>query len=447
LRIWDIPNETMARPEREALQLARLKRTVAYVYERVPAYRRKLDGAGLTSASVRSLADLRRLPFTTKDDFHDSYPYGLFAVPLDEIVRIHSSSGTIGKPVVVGYTSGDLDTWTDLIARLATAAGVTANDVAQIAFGYGMFTGGFGLHYGLERLGATVVPHSAGNTSRQLQFMYDFGTTVLVATPSYALYLGEMLDRRGVDRSRLKLRLGLFGAEACSESMRRQIEARLPISATDNYGLTEVIGPGVAGECELKIGMHVSEDHFIVEVVDPDSGEPVAEGEVGELVFTSLTKEACPVIRYRTRDLSTLTSEPCACGRTTARLGKFRGRTDDMFVMSGVNVFPSTIESVLFEIEGIEPHYQIVLRRKNGLDSFEVRVEVTEELFDGWQDDLVAFERKVAEDLRSALLVRPKVKLVEPGSLERTTGKARRIIDLREGGEEAPASAQPPAGA
>ena len=305
MRIWDVPNETMARPEREALQLERLKRTVAYVYERVPTYRRKLDEAGLTPASVRSLADLRRLPFTTKDDFHDNYPYGLFAVPLSEVVRIHSSSGTIGKPVVVGYTANDLDTWAELIARLVTAAGVTADDVAQIAFGYGMFTGGFGLHYGLERVGATVVPHSAGNTSRQLQFMHDFGATVLVATPSYALYLGEMLDRRGVDRSRLKLRLGLFGAEACSESMRRQIEARLPISATDNYGLTEVIGPGVAGECELKTGMHVAEDHFIVEVVDPESGEPVAEGEVGELVFTSLTKEAC--------------ARRCATARATSR--------------------------------------------------------------------------------------------------------------------------------
>jgi phenylacetate-CoA ligase len=447
LRIWDVPNETMARPEREALQLERLKRTVAYVYERVPSYQRKLDEAGLTAASVRSLADLRRLPFTTKDDFHENYPYGLFAVPLSEVVRIHSSSGTIGKPVVTGYTTNDLDTWAELIARLVTAAGVTADDVAQVAFGYGMFTGGFGLHYGLERVGATVVPHSAGNTSRQLQFMYDFGATVLVATPSYALFLGEMLDRRGVDRSRLKLRLGLFGAEPCSESMRRQIESRLPISATDNYGLTEVIGPGVAGECELKAGMHVSEDHFIVEVVDPESGEPVEEGELGELVFTSLSKEACPVLRYRTRDLSTLTSEPCACGRTTARIGKFRGRADDMFVISGVNIFPSTIESVLLEIEGVEPHYEIVLRRKNGLDSFEVRVEVTEELFDGWQDDLVAFERKIAEELRSELLVRPKVKLVEPGSLERSTGKSRRIVDLREGGEEAPAAAQPPDGA
>ncbi|HJW75954.1 MAG TPA: phenylacetate--CoA ligase [Thermoleophilia bacterium] len=437
----------MARPAREALQLERLQRAAAYVYERVPFYRRKLDEAGLTPTSVRTLDDLRRLPFTTKDDFHDNYPYGLFAVPLSEVVRVHSSSGTIGKPVVAGYTAADLDMWSELIARLVTAAGVTTDDVAQIAFGYGMFTGGFGLHYGLERVGATVVPHSAGNTNRQLQFMLDFGSTVLVATPSYALYLGEMLDRRGVDRSRLKLRLGLFGAEPCSESMRRQIEARMPISATDNYGLTEVMGPGVAGECELKDGMHVSEDHFIVEVVDPESGEPVAEGELGELIFTSLTKQASPVLRYRTRDLSTLTREPCACGRTTARLGKFHGRTDDMFVISGINIFPSTIENILFEIEGVEPHYQIVLRRKNGWDSFEVRVEVTEELFDGWQDDMVAFERRVADELRSELLVRPKVKLVEPGSLERSTGKARRILDLREGGEGAPEAAQPPAGA
>jgi phenylacetate-CoA ligase len=446
VRVWDVAHETMPRSELESLQRERLRETVAYVYERVPRYREKLDEAGIRPGQVRGLDDLRHLPFTTKDDFRDTYPYGLFAVPLDEVVRVHSSSGSIGKPVVVGYTADDLDTWAELIARLVTAAGVTEHDVAQIAFGYGMFTGGFGLHYGLERVGATVVPHSAGNTSRQLQFMLDFGTTVLVATPSYALYLGEMLERRGIDRSRLRLRLGLFGAEACGDAMRRQIEARLGITATDNYGLTEVMGPGVAGECGLRTGMHVAEDHFIVEIVDPRSGEPLEEGEVGELVFTSLTKRASPVLRYRTRDLSTVILEPCGCGRTTARLGTFRGRTDDMFIVSGVNVFPSTIEAVLFGIEGVEPQYQIVLRRRNGHDSFEVQVEVVEALFNGRRDDLVAFERRVAEDLRSELLVRPRVKLVEPGSLERSTGKARRIIDLREGGAEAPAS-EPPAGA
>jgi phenylacetate-CoA ligase len=440
VRIWDVANETMGVRQRQMVQLERLRHTVAYIRERVPFYRDLLDRAGVAAADLRSLDDLRRLPFTTKDDFRDNYPCGLFAVPMNEVVRVHSSSGTTGKPVVVGYTMGDIDTWAELIARLVTAAGVTADDVAQIAFGYGMFTGGFGLHYGLERVGATVVPHSAGNTNRQLQFMLDFGTTVLVSTPSYALYLGEMLDRRGVDRSRLKLRLGLFGAEACSDLMRRQIESRLGIVATDNYGLTEVIGPGVSGECGLRTGQHVAEDHFIVEVLDPESSEPVPEGEVGELVFTSLTKEASPVLRYRSRDLAILTREPCACGRTTARIVSFRGRTDDMFIIGGVNVFPSTIESVLCEIEGLEPHYQVVLRRRNGRDSFEVKVEVTEELFAGWQDDLVSFERKVTEELRSALLVRPKVTLVEQGALQRSTGKARRVVDLRESGDgQAPA--------
>ena len=312
-----------------------------------------------------------------------------------------------------------------------TAAGVTRDDVAQMSFGYGMFTGGFGLHYGLEKVGATVVPHSAGNTARQIQFMQDFGSTVLIATPSYALYIGETLREQGIDPATLRLRLGLFGAEACSEEMRAQIEARLPLRATDNYGLTEVIGPGVAGECEWRAGQHVNEDHFIVECLDPATGEPVGEGEVGELVFTSLTKEALPVLRYRTRDLCSLTTERCACGRTTARLGKFRGRTDDMFIISGVNVFPSTIESLLFQIEGVEPHYLIVLGREHGQDTFEVQVEVSEELFDGWMDDLRAFERQVTERLRSVLLVRPKVKLVEPGTLERTAGKTTRVVDMR----------------
>ena len=435
MAIWNAQYETMERTELARLQLDRLKHAVAYMYERVPFYHQSLDEAGIDPYKIRILSDVRHLPFTTKDDFRTNYPYGLFAVPLDEVVRIHSSSGTTGKPVVVGYTTNDLETWAELCARFITAAGAVPSDIAQVAFGYGMFTGGFGLHYGLEKVGITVVPHSAGNTARQIQFMQDFGTTVLVATPSYALYLGEILAKRGNDMSRFKLRIGLFGAEACSESMRRQIEARLPIRATDNYGLTEVMGPGVAGECEQRCGQHVAEDHFVMEVIDPETGEPVGEGEVGELVFTSLTKEAAPVLRYRTRDLTTVTYERCECGRTTARLGKFRGRTDDMFIVSGVNVFPSTIESVLFEMDGTEPHYQILLERKGGRDTFEVRVEVTEQVFNGWQDDLVAFERKVTEELRSVLLVRPKVKLVEPGSLERTTGKSKRVIDQREAAE------------
>jgi phenylacetate-CoA ligase len=431
MAIWDVANETMDREALASLQLERLRATVGRCYEAVPFYRSRLDAAGVGPSDIRSLDDLRRLPLTSKDDFRDNYPFGLFAVPQSAVVRIHSSSGTTGKPVVGGYTRADLEMWSELIARIVTAAGVTRDDVAQVSFGYGMFTGGFGLHYGLEKVGATVVPHSAGNTARQIQFMQDFGTTVLIATPSYALYIGEVVRDQGVDLASLRLRLGLFGAEACSDEMRAQIEARLPIRATDNYGLTEVIGPGVAGECECRAGQHVNEDHFIVECLDPASGEPVGDGKVGELVFTSLTKEALPVLRYRTRDLCSVSTERCECGRTTARLGKFRGRTDDMFIISGVNVFPSTIESVLLQIEGIEPHYVIVLGREHGQDTFEVHVEVTEQLFNGWMDDLRAFERQVSEQLRSVLLVRPKVRLVEPGSLERTTGKAKRVVDNR----------------
>jgi phenylacetate-CoA ligase len=432
MAIWDPQHETMDRERLEELQLERLRGLLARVHEKVPFYRAAFDAAGFAPGDLTSLADLSRLPFTEKNDFRDNYPYGLFAVPLDDVVEIHSSSGTTGKAVVGGYTRADLETWTELVARLSVAAGAHAGDVAQIAFGYGMFTGGFGLHYGLQRAGVAVVPISAGNTARQLKVMQDFGTTILIATPSYALYLGEAVEKLHVDRSRLRLRLGMFGAETCSEEARARIEQGLPIVATDNYGLTELIGPGVAGECECRSGMHISEDHFIAECLDPATGEPVGEGEVGELVVTALTRECSPVLRYRTRDLTTLTREPCACGRTSARMGKVVGRTDDMFIISGVNIFPSHVESVLFQIEGVEPFYQIVLGRSpHGLDTFEVHVEVTDTLFDGWMDDLRTFERRVTEELRSALLVRPKVKLVEPGTLERSEGKARRVIDNR----------------
>jgi phenylacetate-CoA ligase len=432
MAIWDPQHETMDRERVEALQLEHLRTMLARVYERVPFYRGALDGAGFAPGDLSSLDDLSRLPFTEKNDFRDAYPYGLFAVPLDEVVEIHSSSGTTGKAVVGGYTRADLETWTELVCRLSVAVGAHAGDVAQIAFGYGMFTGGFGLHYGLQKAGVAVVPISAGNTARQIKVMEDFGTTILIATPSYALYIGEVLQKHGIDPASLKLRLGMFGAETCSEEMRAQIEARLPMVATDNYGLTELTGPGVAGECECRAGMHIAEDHFIAECLDPVTGEPVAEGEVGELVVTAFTRECSPVLRYRTRDLTTLTREPCACGRTTARMGKVVGRTDDMFIISGVNIFPSHVESVLFQIEGVEPFYQIVLGRSpSGLDTFEVHVEVTDTLFDGWMDDLRAFERRVTEELRSALLVRPRVKLVEPGSLERSEGKAKRVIDER----------------
>jgi phenylacetate-CoA ligase len=430
MAIWDAQHETMDREQLRALQLERLQAAVTRVYERVPFYRDKLTALGVEPSDVRSLDDVRGLPFTTKSDFREQYPFGLFAAPMEEVVEIHSSSGTTGKPVVAGFTRRDLDTWAELVCRIAVMAGVHAGDIAQVSFGYGMFTGGFGLHYGLQRAGAAVVPISAGNTARQLQFMQDFGATVLIATPSYALYLAEAIQKSSAPEA-FKLRLGMFGAEACSEEMRRQIESRISMRATDNYGLTEVIGPGISGECECRSGMHVAEDHFLVEVVDPVTDEPVAEGETGELVFTSMTRECSPVLRYRTRDLCSLTTEPCACGRTLARMGKVVGRTDDMFIISGVNIFPSAVESVLFAIEGIEPYYQIVLERKGAMDTFEVQVEVTEAIFNGWMDDLRAFERQVTEQLRSALLVRPKVKLVEPGKLERSEGKARRVLDNR----------------
>jgi phenylacetate-CoA ligase len=431
MTIWDPEHESIDRERLEALQLERLQGMLARIYEHVPFSRRRLDDTGFLPGDVKSLDDLAGLPFTEKNDFRDGYPTGLFAVPLDDVVEIHSSSGTTGKPVVCGFTAKDLDMWTEVVCRLVVAAGVREHDVAQISFGYGMFTGGFGLHYGLQRAGASVIPISAGNTARQIQFMRDFGTTVLISTPSYALYIGEVAEKTGVPREDLKLRLGLFGAEACSEGLRAEIEKRLPMMATDNYGLTEIIGPGVAGECECRDGMHIAEDHFIVECLDPATGLPVPDGEVGELVFSAVTRECSPVLRYRTRDLSTLTHGTCACGRTLARMGKVVGRTDDMFIISGVNVFPSAVEHVLLSIEGVQPFYQIVLDRVGGHDTFEVQVEVTETLFDGWMDDLCAFERRVTEELRSALLVRPKVKLVEPGKLQRSEGKAQRVIDNR----------------
>lgn len=431
MTIWDAHHETIDRERLEALQVQRLRTLLERICERVPFYRAQLADAGFVPGDLRGLDDLSALPFTEKSDFHHQYPTGLFAVPPNEVVEIHSSSGTTGTPVVCGFTATDLDTWAELVCRLAVAAGVRRDDVAQVSFGYGMFTGGFGLHYGLLRAGAAVIPISAGNTARQVQFMRDFGTTVLIATPSYALYLGEVVRQKEVPESELKLRLGLFGAEACGEQLRTQIESRLRLTATDNYGLTEVLGPGVAGECACRDGMHIAEDHFIAECLDPASGRPVADGEVGELVFTSLTRECSPVLRYRTRDLSTLTHEPCACGRTLARMGKVVGRTDDMIIVSGVNVFPSAVEQALFAIEGLEPFYQIVLDRRGSQDIFEVQVETADALRDGGRDDLQAFERRVAEELRAALLVRPRVTLVVPGTIARVEGKARRVIDRR----------------
>ena len=433
MTIWDPVHETMDREPLEALQLERLRGMLAHVSERVSFYRERLGDAGFEPGDLASLADVALLPFTEKKDFRDQYPTGLFAVPRREVVEVHSTSGTTGKPVVCGFTAGDLETWAELVCRLAVAVGVGRDDVAQVTLGYGMFTGGLGLHYGLRRAGAEVLPVSAGNTERQIQFMRDLGTTVLVATPTYALHLGDVLCESDVPVAELRLRLGLFGAEACSEQLRSHIEALLPLVATDNYGLTEVLGPGVAGECACRCGMHVAEDHFIVECLHPVTSRPVADGEVGELVFTTLTRECSPVLRYRTRDLSTVTHAVCACGRTFARLGKMVGRTDEMFIVNGVNVFPSAVERVLLKAAGVRPFYRIVLDEAEGLDSFDVQVEVDETVFSAPEDERRAFACHLAEELRAALLVRPAVTLVRPGGIERSEGKTKRVLDQRPG--------------
>lgn len=429
--IWDKEHECMTESDKRQLQLDRLKWTVKWVYDKVPHYRQKFDERRITPEKIKSLADLKYLPFTTKHDLRDNYPFGLFAVPKNEIVRVHASSGTTGKPVVVGYTKNDMETWTGLVARMVSLAGVTEGDVAQIAFSYGLFTGGFGLHYGLERAGAMVVPASGGNTEKQIMLMQDFGTTVVICTPTYALHIAEVAEKMGYDMAKSTLRLGLFGGEPWSNEMRREIERRLHILATDNYGLSEVMGPGVAGECEYGVGHHIADDHFIVETIDPDTGEVLEPGSEGELVFTSLTKEAFPVIRFRTKDISQLYYDKCHCGRTTPRMRKVTGRTDDMLIIRGVNVFPSQIESVLMTIEGIGPQYQIIVRRKGFLDELEVLVELLDgSLLDSYKE-LEILESKIRGKLHSVLSINAKVRLVEPLTLERTAGKAKRVIDMR----------------
>jgi phenylacetate-CoA ligase len=430
--IWNAEYECMDRGDLHALQLRRLQMTVAWVYDRVPYYRQLLEERGVRPRDIKSLADVRRLPFTDKNALRDTYPFGMFAVPLDEVVRLHSSSGTTGKPVVVGYTRGDINTWTELTARVATAAGVHRGDLVDMSFLYGMFTGGWGMHYGLERIGATIIPAGSGNTERHIMMMQDFKTTVLVSTPSYALYLAEVGEGMGIDFGALDIRLGLFGGEPCTDAAKREIEARLGIRATDNYGLSEVMGPGVSGECECACGLHIAEDHVFWELVDPTTGEPVGPGEQGELVFTSLTKEAFPVLRYRTHDLTTVVTDRCECGRTLARMEKVRSRTDDMLIIRGVNVFPSQIEDVIFQIEGVRPHYLIVVDRQKGLDDLEVRLEVADEVFSDIMADMVTFQKDVADRLQSVLGLRAKITLVEPGSLERSVGKSTHVLDKRD---------------
>lgn len=431
--VWNPKAECMKRSELQELQLFRLQKTVRYTYERVPFYKKKLDDAGVSPDDIRTLDDIRRLPFTVKDDLRDHYPFGLFAVPMEEVVRVHASSGTTGRPTVVGYTRNDLDMWSECVARLASAAGVTPADRAQVSFGYGLFTGGFGLHYGLEKIGAAVVPVSSGNTARQFQLMRDFAATALICTPSYALHMIDAMQSCGIDCARdLKLKFGLFGAEPWSECLRREIEKGFGIQATDNYGLSEIIGPGVAGECLEKDGMHICEDHFFIEVLDPKTLEPVKEGEQGELVITPLSKEALPLFRYRTKDLSIVNTAPCKCGRTSARIMKIRGRTDDMLIVRGVNVFPSQIEEVLLDVEGVAPHYQIVVDRKNNLDTMEVWVEAGEGIFFDEMKRIVELEKKILDRIYAVLGIQVKLKLVEPRTIERSSGKAKRVVDRRD---------------
>lgn len=431
--IFNIEYETMPREALEAIQLRRLQTTLSRAYTTVPFYRQNFDEKGITPSDIRSLDDLHQIPFTTKQDLRDNYPFGMFAVPMDNVVRIHASSGTTGQPTVVGYTARDIDTWAELMARSLAAGGATRGDIIHNAYGYGLFTGGLGVHYGAEKLGASIIPVSGGNTKRQIIIMKDFGPTILTATPSYTLHLAEVAGEMGVSFQDLNFKFGIFGAEPWSENMRKEIEDKLNIIAVDIYGLSEVIGPGVSIEChEAKNGLHVFEDHFIAEIIDPATKEVLPHGETGELVFTSITKEAFPVIRYRTRDITSLSTEPCICGRTHLRMKRVSGRSDDMLIIRGVNVFPSQIESVLMEIDEVEPHYQMTVDRVDNLDTLTVQVEVNETLFSDEVKTLQKLGQKISKDIKETLGVSADVKLVEPKTIARSEGKAVRVVDKRE---------------
>jgi phenylacetate-CoA ligase len=431
--IW-AKEETLSRKEMEELQLIRLKETVTRIYEKVPAYRDKMDLVGLKPEDIQSLKDLARLPFTNKQDLRDNYPFGLFTVPKKDLVRVHASSGTTGKPTVVGYTKKDLKTWTECVSRIAAMGGATEEDVAQICFGYGMFTGALGLHYGLENLGASVCPTSSGNTQKQIMYMQDFETSLLVATPSYALHIGEVAKQMGLDPATdLKVKIGLVGGEGMTEPMRQEMYKIWgeDFKVTQNYGMSELIGPGVSGECLELCGMHINEDHFIPEIIDSETGEVLPPGEKGELVITCITKEALPLIRYRTKDISRLMYEPCKCGRTTVRMENLSGRSDDMLIIRGVNVFPSQIEEVLLKVPEIGAHYEILVDRKNHLDTMEIKVELADEsLLDSYAK-LGELEKKIKNSLRVVLGIDAVIKLVTPRSLQRFEGKAKRVTDLR----------------
>jgi phenylacetate-CoA ligase len=429
--IWNSERETAAEGKKRKLQSEQLKDLVKLVYDKIPFYTHAFDARGIKPSQINSIDDMAKLPFTSKTDLRDNYPFGMFAVPMGEVVETHTSSGTTGKPVIGGYTKNDVELWSEVMARCLSLSGTTADDVVHNAYGYGLFTGGLGVHYGARRIGATVIPISGGNTKRQIMIMQDFGSTILTCTPSYTLYLAEVGEEMGIDFKKLPLRAGNFGAEPWSNNMRIEIENRLGLLALDIYGLTEIIGPGVGNECEFKTGVHICDDHFYPEIIHPDTGQVLPPGEVGELVITTLTKEATPLIRYRTRDITSLIPGTCQCGRTSVRMQRIMGRTDDMLIIRGVNVFPSQIEEVLVRIEGTEPHYQIVVDRVGKLDVLEVHVEMNERMISDEIKELERTERRIRADMESMLGIKVGVKLVEPKSITRSEGKAKRVVDRR----------------
>ncbi|ODA44677.1 Phenylacetate-coenzyme A ligase [Thermodesulfovibrio sp. N1] len=428
---WDKDIECIDEEKLREIQLERLKTTIKRAYEKIPYYRKKFDEAQVSPDDIKKLEDIRKIPFTSKADLREVYPFGMFASPLSEIVEIHMSSGTTGRPIVAGYTLSDIEIWGEVMARCLTMAGTTKNDIVQVAYGYGLFTGGFGVHYGARKIGAMIVPASAGNTRRQIEIMRDFGTTILACTPSYALYMAEVAQEMGIEPTTLKLKAGCFGAEMWTEAMRTEIEKRFNLNAYNIYGLTEIIGPGVAHECSEKKGLHVFEDHFFVEVIDPDTGDPVSDGQRGELVLTTLTRQGMPMLRFRTRDITSIIRDKCACGRTFARIERIRGRTDDMIKVRGVMIFPYQIEKAILEVQGVEPHYQIIITRPQHLDEIEVMVEMSKETFSDEVKHIENLRRKLEKRIEDITGIRVKVTLVEPKSLPRSEGKAKRIVDKR----------------
>ena len=421
----------MSREEMRKLQGERLHKLVDRVYHNTPFYRQKMQEMDITPDDIRSIDDIVKLPFTTKQDLRDNYPYGLFAVPMSQIIRLHASSGTTGNPTVVGYTRKDLSVWSEMIARCLSAFGADCNDIFTVAYGYGLFTGGLGLHYGVEHLGATVIPMSTGNTAKHIQILKDFGPTAMACTPSYALYMADAIKKAGISAKDLKLRIGIFGGEPWTDNMRKDIENKLNIDAYNIYGLSEIMGPGVSHECECKNGSHIIEDHFYPEIISPETLKPLPYGQQGELVFTTLTKEGIPLLRYRTKDLCSLTDEPCDCGRTNVRMSRIVGRSDDMLIIRGVNIFPSQVESVILEMEEFEPHYQLIVDRVNNLDVLQILVEVRESYFSDEISKMMALKNKIAYKLHSVLGISADIKLVEPSSIARSEGKSQRVIDKR----------------